>query len=91
VLKEKSRYTPYHLPLQTDIVGFSIILNGDSRFYNNLFLPANPNEKKKYGLVAYDQGGYPPFATGNVYVTPALPKLSKMTEFYKKMTEFYSF
>jgi hypothetical protein len=73
VYKETSRYTPYHLPHQTDVAGLSIILNGDDRFYNNLFLPTNPDEKKAYGLAAYDKAGYPSFAAGNVYYAPALP------------------
>jgi hypothetical protein len=49
VNKETSRYTPYHLPHQTDIAGLSIILNGDDRFFNNLFAPAAPDEKSATG------------------------------------------
>jgi hypothetical protein len=63
--KETGRYTPYHLPHQTDVAGFSVILNGDNRFYNNLFLPAFANY--------YNKAGYPSFAAGNVYVSSALP------------------
>lgn len=32
------RYTPYHVPHQTEIAGFMTILHGDNRFYNNLFV-----------------------------------------------------
>ena len=76
VRQEKTRYTPYHLPHQTDIAGFSIILLGDNRFYNNLFLPVLPvpDEKKSYGLAAYNNTDYyPSFADGNVYFNQALP------------------
>jgi hypothetical protein len=66
VSPERSRYTPYHLPHQTDVAGLSIILNGDNRFYNNLFLPVLNPEKISYGLAAYNQAGYPSFATVNV-------------------------
>jgi hypothetical protein len=70
---EKSRYTPYHLPHQTGVAGLSIILNGDNRFYNNLFIPANPDEKHIYGLAGYDKTGYPNFVDGNAYFHRAIP------------------
>ena len=73
VSQEKGRYTPYHFPHQTDVAGLSIILNGDNRFYNNLFLPVNPDEKKNYGLAVYNDVGYPSFADGNVYFNEARP------------------
>ena len=73
VRQDKSRYTPYHLPHQTDVAGLSIILNGDDRFYNNLFLPVRIEEKRKYGLSAYNNAGYPSFIDGNVYCNQAQP------------------
>jgi len=73
VSPEKNRYTPYHLPHQTDVAGLSIILNGDNRFYNNLFLPANPIEKYNYGLAVYNNSGYPSFVDGNIYYHQAKP------------------
>jgi hypothetical protein len=73
VWQEKNRYTPYHLPHQTDVAGLSIILNGDDRFYNNLFLPVLPDEKQSYGLAVYNKAEYPSYADGNVYYNKALP------------------
>jgi hypothetical protein len=64
---EKGRYTPYHLPHSTDVAGLSIILNGDNRFFNNLFMPSESREKQRYGTAMYDKAGYPSFAVGNVY------------------------
>ncbi len=32
------RYTPYHFPHRTEVMGFMIILHGDDRFYNNIFV-----------------------------------------------------
>ncbi len=32
------RYTPYHVPHQTEVVGFMTFLHGDARFYNNIFV-----------------------------------------------------
>ncbi len=32
------RYTPYHVPHRTEVVGFMSILHGDARFYNNIFV-----------------------------------------------------
>ena len=73
VAQEKSRYTPYHLPHETTVAGLSIILNGDNRFYNNLFLTVRPDEKRTYGLAAYNNAGYPSFIDGNVYYNQAQP------------------
>lgn len=36
--KVHNRSTPYHLPHSTKIAGFSVILGGDDRFYNNIFV-----------------------------------------------------
>ena len=73
IRNERNRYTPYHLPHQTDVAGISIILNGDNRFYNNLFTPVRLDEKRNYGLAAYNNLGYPSFVDGNVYCHQAKP------------------
>lgn len=36
--KAAPRYTPYHIPHQTQVAGFMTILHGDMRFYNNIFI-----------------------------------------------------
>lgn len=36
--KVSPRYTPYHVPHGTAILGFMTILHGDARFYNNIFV-----------------------------------------------------
>ena len=42
------RYTPYHLPHRTEVMGFMTFLHGDVRFYNNLFVqqPVHPALKQ---------------------------------------------
>ena len=32
------RYTPYHMPHRTEVMGFMTILHGDDRIYNNIFI-----------------------------------------------------
>lgn len=32
------RYTPYHVPHRTEVIGYMSILHGDNRIYNNLFI-----------------------------------------------------
>ena len=39
------RSTPYHHPHSTKIKGFTVILGGDDRFYNNLFIGLNDMDK----------------------------------------------
>lgn len=36
--KNQPRYTPYHIPHRTEVLGFMTILHGDDRFYNNIFV-----------------------------------------------------
>ena len=38
VRPELTRYTPYHMPHETAIAGYSNIAGGDDRYYNNIFL-----------------------------------------------------
>ena len=38
------RYTPYHIPHRTEVMGFMTILHGDNRFYNNIFIQKWPAE-----------------------------------------------
>ena len=43
----RQRYTPYHIPHRTEVMGFMTILHGDDRFYNNIFVqkwPKNDTE-----------------------------------------------
>lgn len=45
--KLRQRFTPYHIPHRTEVMGFMTILHGDDRFYNNIFL-------QKYGTIPRD-------------------------------------
>ena len=36
--QREPRYTPYHIPHRTEVLGFMTILHGDDRFYNNIFI-----------------------------------------------------
>ena len=38
------RYTPYHMPHRTEVMGFMTILHGDDRFYNNIFVQRWPED-----------------------------------------------
>ncbi|MDR1454588.1 MAG: hypothetical protein LBJ01_02955, partial [Tannerella sp.] len=73
ISQEKTRYTPYHLPHSTEVAGLSIILNGDDRLYNNLFMPVDPDRKLGYGKAEYEKGAYPSFSDGNAYYHRAVP------------------
>ena len=39
------RYTPYHVPHRTEVVGFMTVLHGDMRFYNNIFIQKELREE----------------------------------------------
>lgn len=38
VRSELTRYTPYHMPHETAVAGYSNITGGDDRYYNNIFI-----------------------------------------------------
>lgn len=38
------RYTPYHIPHRTEVMGFMTFLHGDDRFYNNIFVQKWPDK-----------------------------------------------
>ncbi len=40
----RQRYTPYHIPHRTEVMGFNTILHGDDRFCNNLFIQLWPSQ-----------------------------------------------
>lgn len=41
------RYTPYHMPHRTEVMGFMTILHGDDRFYNNIFVQKWSSSQKE--------------------------------------------
>ena len=42
----RQRYTPYHMPHCTEVMGFMTILHGDDRFYNNIFVQKWPSAEQ---------------------------------------------
>jgi hypothetical protein len=74
---EPNRYTPYHLAHSTEVKGFSTIINGDHRYYNNVFIGGD-DSKAQYGLSAYNKATWPIFAKGNLFLNGA--KMKKGTE-----------
>ena len=40
----RQRYTPYHMPHRTEVMGFMTILHGDDRIYNNIFVQRQSKE-----------------------------------------------
>ena len=45
----RQRYTPYHIPHRTEVMGFMTILHGDDRFYNNIFIQKWPVQTEADG------------------------------------------
>ena len=80
----QSRQTPHHLPHSTRLVGLADIKGADDRFYNNLFVVANPTTNTPaakerphtisgFGLWVYDTCEFPLRTGGNVYLNGAQP------------------
>ena len=70
--KPDGRHVPYHLPHSTEVMGITSIQGGDSRYYNNIFLPVHAAEKN-LGLESYAARKFPVAADGNVYYNEAVP------------------
>ncbi len=51
---DNPRYTPYHLPHDTAIMGFMTFPHGDDRFYGNIFIPSEGYRKRKERLGLLD-------------------------------------
>ncbi|MDR1859384.1 MAG: hypothetical protein LBR06_00485, partial [Bacteroidales bacterium] len=51
--------------------------------YNNLFIPANPDEKQHYGFPVYSRDSYPSWAAGNAYYGVAQPKADEKNTILK--------
>lgn len=66
------RYVPYHLNHSTEVKGFKSIVNGDHRYYNNVFI-GGKNEKAHYGLIGYKSSQWPIHAAGNLFCNGAKP------------------
>lgn len=76
------RETPYHKEHSTDVAGLKVIMGGDDRYYNNIFMSYNrevpwpersgPGQDGNFfGLGAYNPKDFPLTADGNVYVDQA--------------------
>ncbi|WP_246552331.1 right-handed parallel beta-helix repeat-containing protein [Vallitalea pronyensis] len=54
ICNELRRFTPYHFPHETDILGVMVILGGDDRVYNNIFM-GNHSDDSAFGTTEYDK------------------------------------
>lgn len=51
---ELSRYTPYHVPHETAVAGYSNIPGGDDRFYNNIFIRDNDANNEPLLMIFFE-------------------------------------
>jgi hypothetical protein len=75
VWPDKERFTPYFVPHTIDMAGLSIILSGDERYYNNVFIGTdikNP-ENFKNGLEGITNQRFDSWIENNVYYKGAKP------------------
>ena len=81
IKSDRGRYTPYHLPHSTEIMGFANIRCGDDRFYNNIFMKSDYDigsdewTHQGYGLDVHNQvkNTFPVYAANNVYYPGTIP------------------
>lgn len=86
VQPDRGRATPFHPPHSTTVTGVAVILGGDDRFYNNIFIgdgtagaesaKAAPQQTPRgagYGLWVYDRPAAPLQTGGNVLFHGARP------------------
>ncbi|NLP10369.1 right-handed parallel beta-helix repeat-containing protein [bacterium] len=88
VRPEPNRFTPYHFPHSTDVAGLITILNGDDRYFNNLFASDSSCDKKvlapnrqtpahflkyTFGLQQYATAQWPVRTASNLYLNGYQP------------------
>ncbi len=93
------RYTPYHMPHRTEVMGFMTILHGDDRFYNNIFVQKYSSkpylqardssegadeENREVGTHPFD--GYPTYEEwiGQFDMDEEIPDMVKLEAFHEK-------
>jgi hypothetical protein len=54
VRSEITRITPYHFPHETAMAGYSNITGGDDRYYNNIFLGDNDDNKEPVPITFFE-------------------------------------
>lgn len=67
---DDSRYTPYHLRHSTQVKGFRTIIEGDHRFYGNIFTNRQKGDDKKeaaHGLTPFGASRLPIYAANNIF------------------------
>lgn len=77
--KNQPRYTPYHFPHRTEVMGFMTILHGDNRFYNNIFIQNHPCDEKS-AEKALEKEGYDNILAG----TSVFDDYPSFDEWYQK-------
>lgn len=81
-----NRYTPYHLPHSTEVMGLSIIASGDDRIFNNIYVGFAPDTttatKRLFGTISYDQARQKLHMRGNVYLRGATPSKADSSSHY---------
>jgi hypothetical protein len=73
-----NRFTPYHFPHSTKVAGLMIIVNGDDKWYNNIFVGPVPSGSPdqisgNYGLEIYKNAKLPVWMASNIYYNNAKP------------------
>ncbi len=91
------RYTPYHIPHRTEVMGMMTFLHGDDRFYNNIFIQKHPSddfyiendsdghleiENRKAGTWCFDE--YPTYDEwiANFDMDEEIPGMKKLEPFH---------
>lgn len=60
VRSEISRYTPYHMPHETAVAGYSNFTGGDDRYYNNVFLRDGDVDNQVMPMTFFEHLPLPP-------------------------------
>lgn len=94
--KLRQRYTPYHMPHRTEVMGFMTILHGDDRFYNNIFVqkysaaPAEDGDNREAGTAVFD--AFPTYDEwiANFDMDTDTPDMGKLDKFHHRYLPVWS-
>jgi hypothetical protein len=87
-----NRFTPYHFPHSTHILGYTNTLLGDDQYFNNIFTlneaeSIQNNKRGQYGPREYSKAKYPVRMGSNIYFNGIKPYMNEVNSLQDSVSD----